>query len=86
MIGAFAYGWPLQTDPIAGVQPIEYMLDLPNKYSAPTTQPGKEHAELPVRNARWSLSEAVLLPGMKQPPANYPFAQLGSFDPNPNFF
>lgn len=29
MIGAFAYGWPLSKDPIAGVQPIEYMLDLP---------------------------------------------------------
>ncbi|HZL37336.1 MAG TPA: hypothetical protein VFC78_18605 [Tepidisphaeraceae bacterium] len=29
MIGAFAYGWPLTKDPVAGVQPIEYMLDLP---------------------------------------------------------
>ena len=29
MIGAFAYGWPLAKDPIAGVQPIEYMLKLP---------------------------------------------------------
>lgn len=26
MIGAFAYGWPLMKDPVAGVQPIEYML------------------------------------------------------------
>ena len=26
MIGAFAYGWTMQKDPIAGVQPIEYML------------------------------------------------------------
>ena len=29
MIGAFAYGWPLTKDPVAGVQPIEYMLTLP---------------------------------------------------------
>src|SRR5690606_16382209 len=28
MVGAFAYGWPLMKDPIAGVQPVEYMLDL----------------------------------------------------------
>src|SRR4051812_3931677 len=29
MIGAFAYGFPMAKDAIAGVQPIEYMLDLP---------------------------------------------------------
>jgi len=29
MLGAFAYGWPLAKDPLAGVQPIEYMLQLP---------------------------------------------------------
>ena len=34
MIGAFAYGWPLTKDPIAGVQPIEYMLTLPGESSA----------------------------------------------------
>src|SRR5437870_9153376 len=28
MVGAFAYGWPLMKDPVGGVQPIEYMLDL----------------------------------------------------------
>jgi hypothetical protein len=28
LIGAFAYGWPLMKDPVAGVQPIEYMLDV----------------------------------------------------------
>src|SRR3954471_4466753 len=26
LVGAFAYGWPLSKDPVAGVQPIEYML------------------------------------------------------------
>src|SRR5438552_13836048 len=29
LIGAFAYGFPLAKDPVGGVQPIEYMLDLP---------------------------------------------------------
>ena len=85
MIGAFAYGWPLQKDPIAGVQPIEYMLDLP------TTRPaaGEAPAVMPVdeapviRNARWSLREAVLLPGMTQAPVNYPLAEWGKFLPNP---
>jgi hypothetical protein len=28
LIGAFAFGWSLLKDPIAGVQPIEYMLDI----------------------------------------------------------
>jgi hypothetical protein len=37
MIGAFAYGWPLAKDPVAGVQPIEYMLALPGAKIAPTT-------------------------------------------------
>lgn len=33
MLGAFAFGWNLAKDPIAGVQPIEYML----KYADPKT-------------------------------------------------
>jgi hypothetical protein len=41
MIGAFAYGWPLSKDPIAGVQPIEYMLEIPTG-NAPATQPADE--------------------------------------------
>src|SRR5688500_3696684 len=28
MIGAFAYGWPMTKEPVAGVQPIEYMLSI----------------------------------------------------------
>ncbi len=28
MVGAFAYGWPLMKDPVGGVQPIEYMLEV----------------------------------------------------------
>jgi hypothetical protein len=29
MVGAFAYGWPMMKDPVGGVQPIEYMLRMP---------------------------------------------------------
>ena len=29
LIGAFAYGWPMMKEPLAGVQPIEYMLKMP---------------------------------------------------------
>jgi hypothetical protein len=40
MIGALAYGWSLSKDPIAGVQPIEYMLKLnATTPSTPATQP-----------------------------------------------
>ncbi len=87
MIGAFAYGWPLQKDPIAGVQPIEYMLQ-----ASAATQPSRPaqwqtvweaNQPAPVRQARWSLDETVLLPGMKTPPENYPLAEWGKFTPNP---
>lgn len=86
MIGAFAYGWPLQKDPLAGVQPIEYMLKLPTTRpssadGAPIATPLTEPPA--VRQARWSLGESVLLPGMKSPPANYPLAEWGKFTPNP---
>jgi hypothetical protein len=67
MIGAFAYGWPLTKDPIAGVQPIEYMLELP---SAPrvTSDVRRTTGQPPGKLERepapmiWSLSDAGLLP------------------------
>src|SRR3954466_13804053 len=51
MIGAFAYGWPLVKDPVAGGQPIEYMLGI---------QEGKEKAEggkTQARATRWSIED-----------------------------
>jgi hypothetical protein len=39
MVGAFAYGWELPKDCLAGVQPVEYMLDLPTEPHLPTTNP-----------------------------------------------
>lgn len=71
MIGAFAYGWPWMKDPIAGVQPIEYMLALgsesppveaeaPPKREAPAGPPKIEHRSSGPRGY-WSLSESGLL-------------------------
>ena len=59
IIGAFAYGWPQQKDPIAGVQPIEYMLSLPTP-SQPAADNSASSIPPAVRNARWSLDEAAI--------------------------
>lgn len=98
MIGAFAYGWQLQKDPIAGVQPIEYMLKLPDSPAVPSSQPSDgaavqlplnhpqssaESVEQKVRPPRWYLSDCVLLPGMKTAPPGYPLAEFGRTIPNP---
>lgn len=56
MIGAFAYGWPLAKDPIAGVQPIEYMLELPTAAAAAgggvSTRPTNVPATAPASPSR----------------------------------
>ena len=60
MIGAFAYGWQLQKDPIAGVQPIEYMLKLPESGGPPTSQPSeRNHALEPLPLKGTGASERV---------------------------
>jgi hypothetical protein len=68
MIGAFAYGWPLAKDPIAGVQPIEYMLALPGTKIAPTTAAnsggavGANADPAPAAGrASWSMKNVALL-------------------------
>jgi hypothetical protein len=81
MIGALAYGWPLSKDPIAGVQPIEYMLDLPTTpTTAPATGPSKT---TDASRLRWSVEEAIMLPGMTAPPRGYPLQSWDVFAPNP---
>ena len=52
MIGAFAYGWPLAKDPVAGVQPIEYMLQIPP--NAPDAAGGGAAVRPPVKAERRS--------------------------------
>jgi hypothetical protein len=89
MIGAFAYGWPLMKDPVGGVQPIEYMLRIKEtKPNDNTTQPASSPAggqpAAAMRSAiHWDLSDVVMLPGMKSPPASFPFASLKTSMPNP---
>jgi hypothetical protein len=101
LAGAFAYGWPLMKDPVGGVQPIEYMLDIKEKKkndnTSGTTQPGLTHApdddaaaaepssstQAPEQRIHWDVADAIMLPGMKTPPAKYPFAAINSFQPNP---
>ncbi len=81
MIGAFAYGWPLTKDPVAGVQPIEYMLKLPTARRDTTAgvEPSTAPAEAPEpasgrtslragTTMNWSLAEAGLLPGPRRSP------------------
>jgi hypothetical protein len=57
MIGAFAYGWPLSKDPLAGVQPIEYMLNLP---ANATTQPSDVGSDASGDNGSGAANQAVL--------------------------
>ena len=72
MIGAFAYGWQLSKDPLAGVQPIEYMLRLPTQYAANTVaaaaldsigQPG-----------HWALDDVAIKPWGRNIPVARPTA------------
>ena len=71
MIGAFAYGWPMTKDPLAGVQPIEYMLDIPAGHTptlaeaGATTRPSGNSKSLDQEShdgLSWSLAKAGLLP------------------------
>lgn len=55
LIGAFAYGWPMVKDPVAGVQPIQYMLAMPIQDAAKA----QASADLPASGGRWSALSAV---------------------------
>jgi hypothetical protein len=59
LIGAFAYGWPMMKDPVAGVQPIEYMLDIKEGKEAGGATTLKPAGEVGVRKkVTWSLEDA----------------------------
>ncbi len=55
LIGAFAYGWPMVKDPVAGVQPIQYMLDMPIQDAAKA----QASADLSASGGRWSALSAI---------------------------
>mgnify|MGYP001232236920 CR=1 FL=1 len=82
MVGAFAYGWALMKDPIAGVQPIEYMLDIAQAKAAPAagdapTGESRPNAATPIGPARWRLP-AEYITGWSAPPQFHPLlARLG---------
>jgi hypothetical protein len=75
MIGAFAYGWPMTKEPLAGVQPIEYMLALPGT-TKPTAGPAPAEAGATPGNAdrveagarlAWSIPSATGWPHARLP-------------------
>ncbi len=85
MIGAFAYGWPLMKDPVGGVQPIEYMLEIKRHIKAVTQSAAGATAKRGLVSAprRWVASDSMFLPGMTKPPRNFPLASMESMKPNP---
>jgi hypothetical protein len=65
MAGAFAYGWAFSKDCLAGVQPIEYMLELPTNH--PPESPGIKNSTAEATSSmssgpRWSLNQIPLRP------------------------
>jgi hypothetical protein len=60
MIGAFAYGWQAAKDPLAGVQPIEYMLAMPQP--VPGKEPAGEPKAVGKKRAFWTISESFAAP------------------------
>jgi hypothetical protein len=83
LVGAFAYGWQMQKDPIAGVQPIEYMLKLPDGDGNATAATGAGNRPAPLDKSagpgRWSLND-VALPGLSPRRAASPRSALRSMD------
>lgn len=70
LIGAFAYGWPLLKDPIAGVQPIEYMLEVGStlKPESATTRQAAENGLSASGQYRYDpLRPTLRLPENRRP-------------------
>jgi hypothetical protein len=65
LVGAFAYGWPMMKDPVAGVQPIEYMLGIREGQQTLSGIGDAEQARTdPSRRAEkkatWSLDDSLV--------------------------
>lgn len=78
MIGAFAYGWPLSKDPVGGVQPIEYMLAIPDQPKQIKPSGGTEALPgLPAgaqTQSRWSIDDHLPVPWKNDKPAPLPLS------------
>jgi hypothetical protein len=57
MIGAFAYGWPMVKDPVAGVQPIEYMLKIQEGKPDIAGGAAADQPKAGLKKTRWSLDD-----------------------------
>lgn len=78
LVGAFAYGWPMMKDPLAGVQPIEYMMKLNTR--PPATMPATAATSAPMLNdarsvspVRWSIGDIVWPAGTRPAEKRLPF-------------
>src|SRR5690606_12342017 len=80
MVGAFAYGWPLVKDPIAGVQPIEYMLDIREPIATEAQQQAASSQDAPataVGSRQWVMPASYWEDWTAQPAAHPLLARLG---------
>jgi hypothetical protein len=68
LAGAYAYGFEWQTQPLAGVQPIEYMLNLPPTASSSETQRTVTDG---TARPHWTLADAPALPGFTRNGAGF---------------
>ncbi|HTW94929.1 MAG TPA: hypothetical protein VMD30_09065 [Tepidisphaeraceae bacterium] len=62
LAGAFAYAWAQEKDPLAGVQPIQYMMDIPKNWP-----PKKEQTASISGGGEWNLNEVLNPPNRHQP-------------------
>jgi len=67
LAGAYAYGFEWQTEPVAGVEPIEYMLKIPVGEKAPPAQASAGDIARP----QWSLADVPALPGFTRNGAGF---------------
>ncbi len=73
LIGAYAYGFDLARDPIVGVQPIEYMLQL--------EQAPRKSETAKARTGSWSLLKSEVFTSLAKPASQRSLFELGQSDP-----
>ena len=76
LVGAFAYGWEWAKDPLAGVEPIEYMLKLKQTPSEGAGGDSPAPTGSNMSRAVWSLADVPALPGFTHNAAGFAAAPL----------